>query len=152
MKLRSPLLLTGLLLVAAPFAANADLPGKHPFYLHALSDLRSARWLIEHRPGDAAVSGVATAARSAVSEESVENALHAVIALRVRKESVASAAPARIAHRVSAPRVATARRVSERLAPIVLVESERLVHRASDPRARRESGQRDQPAPKSPSR
>jgi hypothetical protein len=57
MKLRSPLLLAGLLLVAVPFAANADLPGKHPFYLHALSDLRAARWLIEHRPGDAAVSG-----------------------------------------------------------------------------------------------
>jgi len=57
MKLRSPLLLAGLLLGAAPFAANADLPGKHPFYLHALSDLRAARWLIEHRPGDAAVSG-----------------------------------------------------------------------------------------------
>jgi hypothetical protein len=57
MKLRSPLLLSGLLLVAVPFAANADLPGKHPFYLHALSDLRAARWLIEHRPGDAAVSG-----------------------------------------------------------------------------------------------
>ena len=57
MKLRSRLLLSGLLLVSAPFAANADLPGKHPFYLHALSDLRAARWLIEHRPGDAAVSG-----------------------------------------------------------------------------------------------
>ena len=57
MKLRSRLLLSGLLLVAVPFAANADLPGKHPFYLHALSDLRAARWLIEHRPGDAAVSG-----------------------------------------------------------------------------------------------
>ncbi len=25
---------------------------KHPAYLHALADLRSARWLIEHRPGD----------------------------------------------------------------------------------------------------
>jgi hypothetical protein len=25
---------------------------QHPAYLHALSDLRSARWLIEHRPGD----------------------------------------------------------------------------------------------------
>ena len=24
----------------------------HPAYLHALSDLRAARWLIEHRPGD----------------------------------------------------------------------------------------------------
>lgn len=57
MKLRSRLLLSGLLLVAIPFAANADLPGKHPFYLHALSDLRAARWLIEHRPGDPAVSG-----------------------------------------------------------------------------------------------
>ena len=57
MKLRSRLLLSGLLLVTAPFAANADLPGRHPYYLHALSDLRAARWLIEHRPGDAAVSG-----------------------------------------------------------------------------------------------
>ena len=42
--------------VALPFAANADLPGKHPAYLHALSDLRTARWMLEHRPGDAAVS------------------------------------------------------------------------------------------------
>lgn len=24
----------------------------HPAYLHALSDLRAARWLIDHRPGD----------------------------------------------------------------------------------------------------
>jgi hypothetical protein len=24
----------------------------HPAYLHSLSDLRAARWLIEHRPGD----------------------------------------------------------------------------------------------------
>src|SRR3984885_2455609 len=37
-------------------AANADLPGKHPAYLHALTDLRTARWMLEHRPGDAAVS------------------------------------------------------------------------------------------------
>jgi hypothetical protein len=27
-------------------------PSRHPAYLHALSDLRAARWLIEHRPGD----------------------------------------------------------------------------------------------------
>jgi hypothetical protein len=46
-----------LLLLALPLAASADLPGKHPYYLHALSDLRAARWLLEHRPGDAAVSG-----------------------------------------------------------------------------------------------
>ena len=48
---------TGLVvLLAIPFAANADLPGKHPAYLHALTDLRAARWMLEHRPGDAAVS------------------------------------------------------------------------------------------------
>lgn len=50
-------LVVGMLLAALPFAASADLPGKHPFYLHALSDLRTARWMLEHRPGDAAVSG-----------------------------------------------------------------------------------------------
>jgi len=37
-------------------AGAADLPGKHPAYLHALTDLRAARWNLEHRPGDAAVS------------------------------------------------------------------------------------------------
>src|SRR5580693_6057757 len=47
-------ILGGLLLL--PLLANADLPGKHPYYLHALSDLRTARWMLEHRPGDAAVS------------------------------------------------------------------------------------------------
>jgi hypothetical protein len=56
MKLKSRLLLSGLLLVALPFAATADMPGKHPFYLHALSDLRAARWMLEHRAGDPAVS------------------------------------------------------------------------------------------------
>jgi hypothetical protein len=40
-----------------PLSAMADMPGKHPGYLHALSDLRAARWNLEHRPGDAAVSG-----------------------------------------------------------------------------------------------
>lgn len=51
-----PLLATFLLTLTLPFAANADVPGKHPFYLHALSDLRAARWMLQHRPGDAAVS------------------------------------------------------------------------------------------------
>src|SRR5580704_2701275 len=46
-----------LALVSAPFAANADLPGNHPAYLHGLTDLRTARWMLEHRPGDPAVSG-----------------------------------------------------------------------------------------------
>jgi len=45
-----------LLMLLVPFAANADLPGNHPAYLHALSDLRAARWMLEHRPGDPAVS------------------------------------------------------------------------------------------------
>ena len=41
----------------ASLSASAQvLPGKHPSYEHALSDLRLARWALEHRPGDAAVS------------------------------------------------------------------------------------------------
>ena len=42
-------------LVAALFAiqsASADTPGKHPFYLHALSDLRAARAHLEHVSAD----------------------------------------------------------------------------------------------------
>jgi len=39
-----------------PLTACADLPGDHPGYLHALTDLRDARWNLEHRPGDATVS------------------------------------------------------------------------------------------------
>jgi hypothetical protein len=33
---------------AGPSASSVD----HPYYLHALSDLRAARWMIEHRPGN----------------------------------------------------------------------------------------------------
>ncbi|HEY8025987.1 MAG TPA: hypothetical protein VIF60_15580 [Burkholderiaceae bacterium] len=51
-------LVTTALLFASilPLTACADLPGEHPGYLHALTDLRDARWNLEHRPGDAAVS------------------------------------------------------------------------------------------------
>ncbi len=49
-----------------PLAANADTPGAHPGYLHALTDLRSARWNLEHRPGDAAVSTQETIAISEI--------------------------------------------------------------------------------------
>jgi hypothetical protein len=56
MKFRTRLLLCGVASLL-PLVASADLPGKHPYYLHALSDLRAARWMLEHRPGDAAVSG-----------------------------------------------------------------------------------------------
>src|SRR5277367_1103648 len=54
MKFKILTMFGGLLLL--PLLANADLPGKHPYYLHALSDLRTARWMLQHRPGDAAVS------------------------------------------------------------------------------------------------
>jgi hypothetical protein len=35
-----------------PRVVVVPAPERHPAYLHALSDLRAARWLIEHRPGD----------------------------------------------------------------------------------------------------
>jgi hypothetical protein len=36
--------------------ALADEPGRHPHYIHALSDLRAAQWQIDHRrPEDGAV-------------------------------------------------------------------------------------------------
>jgi hypothetical protein len=59
-----PLLLAALI----PLGAQADLPGKHPYYLHALSDLRAARWMLEHRPGDAAVSGQEDVAITRIDE------------------------------------------------------------------------------------
>jgi tetratricopeptide (TPR) repeat protein len=40
---------SGLVLLAKPFQVNA---AEHPAYLHALSDLRAARWMIDHRPGN----------------------------------------------------------------------------------------------------
>ena len=35
-----------------PVTIIATAPERHPAYLHALSDLRTARWLLEHVPGD----------------------------------------------------------------------------------------------------
>jgi hypothetical protein len=41
---------------AAVMPASAqELPGRHPFYQHALTDLRTARWLLSHQPGDRGV-------------------------------------------------------------------------------------------------
>ncbi|HYP33511.1 MAG TPA: hypothetical protein VES00_16695 [Burkholderiaceae bacterium] len=53
-----PLIATlALAALSSAFGAQAaDLPGHHPAYLHALSDLRHARWNLTHRPGDAAVN------------------------------------------------------------------------------------------------
>ena len=40
----------------SPLATLAQaLPGKHPAYLHALTDLRTARWFLYHQAGDAKV-------------------------------------------------------------------------------------------------
>jgi hypothetical protein len=41
----------------ASTASAQQLPGAHPSYLHALSDLRAARWFLYHQPGDAKVYG-----------------------------------------------------------------------------------------------
>jgi len=45
-----------LLLLVLLLAGCVTQPARHPAYLHALTDLRAARWMLEHRPGDAAVS------------------------------------------------------------------------------------------------
>jgi hypothetical protein len=52
-------LLFGLVVIfasCAPAHRAAPPPPQHPHYLRALSDLRAARWMIEHRPGDWAQS------------------------------------------------------------------------------------------------
>ena len=44
-----------LLLLALCFSGCVAQTSRHPAYLHALTDLRTARWMLEHRTGDAAV-------------------------------------------------------------------------------------------------
>jgi hypothetical protein len=51
-----PLVVAGFALLVGCVAAPPPAPAHHPAYLHSLSDLRAARWLIEHRPGDYAQS------------------------------------------------------------------------------------------------
>ena len=67
MTLRNPLFVSAALLLVAT-VAQADLPGKHPYYLHALADLRSARWMLQHRAGDAAVSANEDAAITEINK------------------------------------------------------------------------------------
>lgn len=43
--------------VAPPPPPAPVAQARHPAYLHALTDLRAARWLIEHRPGNWAQTG-----------------------------------------------------------------------------------------------
>ncbi|MBV8124327.1 MAG: hypothetical protein JOY60_02050 [Burkholderiaceae bacterium] len=68
MKKLTTCMLPLVLALCAPMAAMADLLGKHPYYLHALTDLRAARWMLEHRPGDAAVSGQEDVAITRIDE------------------------------------------------------------------------------------
>jgi hypothetical protein len=58
MNSKSKLVIHGPLLLLVLFCAGCVVtqPSQHPAYLHALTDLRAARWMLEHRPGDAAVS------------------------------------------------------------------------------------------------
>jgi len=61
-----------------PLTACADMPGKHPGYLHALTDLRDARWNLEHRPGDEAVREQEDVAIAEI-DRAIEEAKHAAI-------------------------------------------------------------------------
>jgi hypothetical protein len=55
MKIKKMLLL-GAALSAAVLSAHADEPGRHPYYVHALNDLATAKFLVEHRrPEDGAI-------------------------------------------------------------------------------------------------
>jgi hypothetical protein len=55
LSLKSKLLLAGIAgaaLLAGCASPPPHPPERHPAYLHALSDLRASRWMIEHRTGD----------------------------------------------------------------------------------------------------
>lgn len=56
-KLKTLLLPLALAALIPSLASAQQLPGKHPGYLHALSDLRAARWFLNHQAGDAKVYG-----------------------------------------------------------------------------------------------
>ena len=45
-----------LMFLSISFTAHADEPGRHPSYIHALSDLGAANWMVTHRrPEDGAI-------------------------------------------------------------------------------------------------
>lgn len=53
--MRNALIISANLVLFAALAGAQQLPGAHPYYLHALTDLRAARWMLYHQPGDAKV-------------------------------------------------------------------------------------------------
>lgn len=54
-KLTSAAVAALLLTISGSQAFAQQLPGDHPGYLHALSDLRAARWCLNHQAGDVKV-------------------------------------------------------------------------------------------------
>jgi hypothetical protein len=50
--MKRPNFVMTLLIAITMFTSVASMAADHPAYLHALSDLRGARWLIDHRPGN----------------------------------------------------------------------------------------------------
>jgi hypothetical protein len=71
--------LTLLFLGLLTFPANALLvPGPHPAYLHALSDLRAARWLLARRADDAWVAGKEQQAINQI-DAAIDDTWHAAV-------------------------------------------------------------------------
>jgi hypothetical protein len=66
-------LMTSLATALTPLSGiAADAPQKHPYYQHALTDLRAARWHIEHRAGNARVSADEDAAIKQIDQVIVD--------------------------------------------------------------------------------
>jgi len=80
MKARWIVLAAGLISVAAPVATQAEVPGPHPAYLHALSDLRAARhylndgwaWAPVRHDDDAAIRQI-DAAINEIKQASIDD-------------------------------------------------------------------------------
>ena len=62
--------IVGSLILLFAGCVSAPPPNKHPAYLHAISDLRAARWMLANRPGGAAVT--------AHEEEAIVEVDHAI--------------------------------------------------------------------------
>ena len=79
-RVRWMVLATGLAAVTAPMTMQADVPGPHPAYLHALSDLRAARhylsdgwaWAPVKHDDDAAIREI-DAAISEIKKASIDD-------------------------------------------------------------------------------
>jgi hypothetical protein len=66
--LKSKIILAGVASLGLLAGCSSPPPAHHPAYLHALSDLRASRWLIEHRPGDWAQTAAVGEIDAAINE------------------------------------------------------------------------------------